>query len=93
MRKLILTSALLLASVSEQAGERILSLSGTDTPAATTGRTPQPTPPAAQADSAKPQANEPAAQPRSPKPRSQARSYDDDEAKARRIAARYGISW
>jgi hypothetical protein len=99
MRKLFLISVLLLASVSAQAGERILA-AGTPAIAASTN-SPQPLPPVAKddkmddkADQAKPQAVEPAAtQPRSPKPRSQARRDDDDEAKARRIAAKYGISW
>jgi hypothetical protein len=95
MRKLFLVSVLLLASVSAQAGERILA-AGTPAIAASTN-SPQPLSPVAKddkADSAKPQAVEPpAAQPRSPKPRSQARRYDDDEARARRIAAKYGISW
>jgi hypothetical protein len=31
--------------------------------------------------------------PRASKPRSQTRRYESDEAKARRIAAKYGISW
>jgi hypothetical protein len=93
VRKLILISVLLLASASAQAAERILSLAGTDTPAAASNTTRQTLPPTAQTGSAKPHANEPAVQTRGLKPRSQARSDDSDEAKARRIAAKYGISW
>jgi hypothetical protein len=97
MRKLILISALLLASASAHA-EHISALNTVDAqPVAVPAHsTPQPLPSAAKddkTDSAKPQANEPAAQPRAPKARSQTRRYDEDEAKARRIAAKYGISW
>jgi len=73
---------------------------GTDTaqPAA------QPLPPATETDTAKDTAKDTvkdtakpqtadAPKPRASKPRSQARRYEGDEAKARRIAAKYGISW
>jgi hypothetical protein len=95
MRKLILISALCLASVSAEAGQsRGLVLAAADTPAATsTDSIPQPLPPVAQNDTAKPQATAPAASPRFSKSRSQARRHVGDEAKARRIAAKYGISW
>ena len=72
----------------------------TDAPAATAPDTAQPTarplPPATQTDSvkdpAKPQiADAPKA--RASRLRSQGRRYESDEAKARRIAAKYGISW
>jgi hypothetical protein len=43
-------------------------------------------------DDAKPQTAD-APRPRAAKPRSHARRYEGDEAKARRIAAKYGISW
>lgn len=113
MRKLILISALLLASASAHAGpSRGLLLAAADTPAATsTTDTPaapatdaaQPLPPAqtdsakdgakdSSKDSAKPQTAD-APKPRASKPHSQARRYESDEAKARRIAAKYGISW
>jgi hypothetical protein len=118
MRKLILISALLLASASAQAGQgqgRGLVLAA-DTPAVTTADAlPQPLPPVAKSeaktdakteakadantdartDAPRQQASEPSAPaPRVAKPRShQARRYDSDEAKARRIAAKYGISW
>ena len=95
MRKLILISALLLASASAQAGPTSgVALAAADTPAAaSTDTTAQPLPPAAQGDTAKPDASTPAAQPHSAKQRSHARSHESDEAKARRIAAKYGISW
>ena len=94
MRKLILISALCLASVSAKAGPSRGLVLAADTPAATSTDTiPQPLPPVTQNDAAKPQASAPAASPSSSKPRSQARRYESDEAKARRIAAKYGISW
>jgi hypothetical protein len=97
------------ASASAHAGptsDRGLVLAAADTPAATTTTTApgtdsaqpaaQPLPPApetdAAKDSAKPQTAD-APKPRASKPRSQARRYEGDEAKARRIAAKYGISW
>jgi hypothetical protein len=92
MRKLILISAaaVLLASASAQAGEM---LAAADAPAVTPAdRVPQPLPPVTGNNDAKPQATE-TARPLPSKPRSQARGYSSDEAKARRIAARYGISW
>jgi hypothetical protein len=103
MRKFILISALLLASASAHAGptsDRGLVLAAADTPTATTTDTAQPAaqplPPAPETDavkdSAKPQTAD-APKPRASKPRSQARRYEGDEAKARRIAAKYGISW
>ena len=98
MRKLMLISALLLASASAHAGpSRGLVLAAADTPAATATDAPtatapdtaqptaQPLPPATQiADAPKARAS---------RPRSQARRYESDEAKARLIAAKYGISW
>jgi hypothetical protein len=109
MRKFILISALLLASASAHAGptsDRGLVLAAADTPAATTTTTApgtdaaqpaaQPLPPATETDAAKDTAKPQTAdapKPRASKPRSQARRYEGDEAKARRIAAKYGISW
>jgi hypothetical protein len=92
MRKLILISAaaMLFASASAQAGEI---LAAADAPAATsTDSIPQPLPPVTKNDDAKPQAAD-SARPLPSKPRTQARGYSSDEAKARRIAAKYGISW
>ena len=80
MRKLILISALLLASVFRP-GRRTSALDlphARRSPSPTTQ--PQPLPPAAKddkTDRAKPQGEQAAAQPRSPKPRSQARRYDE----------------
>jgi hypothetical protein len=102
MRKLILISAavVLFASASAHAGEM---LAAADAPAVTIAdNIPQPLPPVAKKDDAKkddtkPQVTDSArpltAKPLPSKPRSQARDYSSDEAKARRIAAKYGISW
>jgi hypothetical protein len=103
MRKFLLISALLLASASAHAGPSTgMELAAADTPAATTPDTAQPAaeptaqplPPASDSakDSAKPQTAD-APKPRASKPRSHAHRYEGDEAKARRIAAKYGISW
>jgi hypothetical protein len=108
MRKLILASVLLLASVSAHAGElRDWALASGDTPAATDAA--QPLPPVAAPEKPKQQASEPT-RPLAAKPnrraqaaryeaeryeakRSEGRRFGGDEAKARRIAAKYGISW
>jgi hypothetical protein len=105
MRKLMLISALLLASASAHAGpSRGLMLAAADTPAVTTDAGQpaattdaaqpglQPLPPANQADAPKSQASD-QAKPRASRPHTQSRRYEGDEAKARRIAAKYGISW
>ncbi len=109
MRKLILISAFALASVSAQAGDRSLILAANDTPAATTTSpattaapaeaTPssEATPPAeakpeaAAADAAKPEATKKQAS--KPQRTHVRHTYEGDEAKARRIAARYGVYW
>lgn len=104
MRKLILASALLLASVSAHAGEQLkgLALAASDTPAASDAA--QPLPPVSASEKPKQQASEPARPLASqPSRRAQAEGYDakryeakrfeGNEAKARRIAAKYGISW
>jgi hypothetical protein len=89
MRKFILISALLLASASAQAASRGLVLAENDTPAAPTEL--------AKPDAPKPEtaAAPEAAQPQAAKPakKVQAKRHESDEAKARRIAARYGVSW
>jgi len=101
MRKLILISAFALASisasVSAQAGDRSLILAAADTPAAATTTAPAATtapaeakPEAAATDTAKPEATKKQA---SKPQRTHARHYEGDEAKARRIAARYGVYW
>jgi hypothetical protein len=108
MRKLILASVLLLATASAHAGElRDWALASGDTPAATDAA--QPLPPVAAPEKPKQQASEPArplaakpsqraqtardASARYEAKRSEGRRFGGDEAKARRIAAKYGISW
>jgi hypothetical protein len=108
MRKLILASVLLLASASAQAGElRDLALASSDAPAATD--TAAPLPPVSAPEKPKQQASGPARPLASrPSQRAQAgrseaaryeakrleaRRFGGEEAKARRIAAKYGISW
>jgi hypothetical protein len=95
MRKLILISAFALAavaaSVSAQAGDsRGLILAANDAPAAATTKTEEVKPEAANADTARPEATKQASKSRH---KTQARHYEGDEAKARGIAARYGVYW
>ncbi len=94
MRKLILISALLLASASAQAGTRGLVLAANDTPAAPT-ETVKPDVPKPEILKPETAATPEAAQPQASKPAKKVhvRGHESDEAKARRIAARYGISW
>jgi hypothetical protein len=93
MRKLVLITAMLLASASAHAGEsRGLVLAANDTPAATDTAAPTPAAPAAATDAPKPQADAAPAKPASAKPAKRAHR-ESDEAKARRIAARYGVYW
>ena len=99
MRKLILISALLLVSASAQAGpSRNLTLAENDTPAAASDPA-QPLPPVAHPDAAKPVETPKPVVANGGKPHAasrrhvQARGHESDEAKARRIAARYGIHW
>jgi hypothetical protein len=103
MRKFILITALLLASASAQAGQpRGLTLASNDTPA-TTEKIDSVKPEVAKAD-VKPEASKPeATKPETSRPTASRpvekvharthREYDSDEARARTIAARYGISW
>jgi hypothetical protein len=99
MRKLILASALLLASVSAHAGEQLkgLALAASDTPAASDAA--QPLPPVSASEKPKQEVSEPArplaskASRRAQAERYEAKRFEGNEAKARRIAARYGISW
>ena len=89
MRKLILISALLLASASAQAGaDRGLVLAANDAPAVTETAKPDAFKPetVAAPEVAQSQASKPAK-------KVQAKRHESDEAKARRIAAKYGISW
>jgi hypothetical protein len=89
MRKLILIAAFALTSIAAQAGEsRDLVLAANDAPAATTTTA---TPPAAAtADTAKPEASSKQA---SKSKKTQVSRRETDEQKARRIAAKYGVSW
>lgn len=95
MRKLILTSAFILATAATaHAGQsRGLVLANADAPAQAQ---PAVAPAQAEAQSAPPQV-QPAetARPQASRPvnRSHARRRESDEAKARRIAARYGVYW
>ena len=92
MRKLILISAFVLASVSAQAGDgRSLILAANDAPAATaTSTTTTATKPEdVKTEAAKPEASSKQA---SRSKKTPARR-EGDEAKARRIAARYGVYW
>jgi len=100
MRKLILISAFVLASVSAQAGNsRGLILASNDEPKATEKvETAKPTEArseiangGATADVAKPEASKTQVSKSSDK--THVRRHESDEAKARRIAARYGIYW
>jgi hypothetical protein len=98
MSKLILISAFVLAaSVSVQAGpSRGLVLASNDQPTAATGvetakpaecqLAAQPTATETKAETSKPDAS------KSSK-KTYARTWRDDEAKARRIAAKYGVYW
>jgi hypothetical protein len=107
MRKLILISAFVLASVSAHAGEsRNMTLAANDeTKAVETAKPEETAAPqtnvdvktdAAKTDAAKTDI----AKPEGPKhhasrqaQKSHVRGYEADEAKARRIAARYGVYW
>ena len=103
MRKFILISALLLASASAQAGQtRDLTLASNEEPTSVE-KIESVKPEVAKAD-VKPEASRPeTSKPETSKPRASkpaqkvhARTYQGhggDEARARTIAARYGISW
>ena len=106
MRKLILISAFVLASASVQAGEsRSLVLAVNDQPVAAASAQPAEVQPEATKADAKPEAKPEASKPETSKPETSktrasrpakkvhVRGYEGDEAKARRIAARYGIYW
>ena len=84
MRKLILVSAFVLASAVAQAGEISKLVPANDAPAAAAAA---PTTAAQTADTAKPQAS------RKQASRSRKTQRETDEQKARRIAAKYGVSW
>jgi hypothetical protein len=96
MRKLVLIAAFVLTSVAAaEAGQsRSLVLAAHETPvSAAEAAPPTQATPAPQAQAA--QAQTQSAQPQAVKParKSYARRQESDEAKARRIAARYGVYW
>ena len=105
MRKLILISVLLLVSASAQAAESRGLVLASDATVASADALPRPLPPVAKNDAKKDvksdeqptrqqqQASAPAAPHARPHAQSQSRRYEANEATARRIAARYGISW
>jgi hypothetical protein len=108
MRKFILITALLLASASAQAGQpRGLTLASNDAPtSAEKIESVKPEvakadvkPEAVKPEAAKPEASKPtASRPTAAKPTQKAHArayqgYGGDEAQARTIAARYGVSW
>ena len=100
MRKLMMISAFVLASVSAQAGQsRSLILAANDEPQAAAKVEPA-KPSEAQPEAAQTDVKAYAAQPEASKPyvakparKAQVRGYESDEHKARRIAARYGVYW
>jgi hypothetical protein len=95
MRKLVLIAAFVLTSVAAaEAGQsRSLVLAAHEAPVSAAETAPPQTTPAPQAQAA--QAQTQSAQPQAAKParKSYARRQESDEAKARRIAARYGVYW
>jgi hypothetical protein len=104
MRKFILITALLLASASAQAGQpRGLTLASNDAPTAAekidsvkpeASKPEAVKPEAAQPEASKPEASKPTASKPVEKVHARThRGYEGDEARARTIAARYGISW
>ncbi|MGY3530445.1 hypothetical protein [Bradyrhizobium sp. USDA 4452] len=95
MRKLILIAAFIaVAATTAHAGQsRGLVLANADTPAQTQSAV-APAPAEAQPGSSQVQpADAPRPQASRPVKRSQANRRESDEAKARRIAARYGVYW
>jgi hypothetical protein len=94
MRKLILISAFLLVSVSAQAGES-RSLVANDEPAAATTTQPAEVQPEAAKANVKAEAKPETSKTHASRPAKNihVRGYEGDEAKARRIAARYGVYW
>jgi outer membrane biosynthesis protein TonB len=106
MRKLILITALLLASASAQAAdqnrglilasndepqtsEKIDAVKPADTAKPAETAKPETTTPEVKAEAPKPDT----AKPQAAKPVKHVRHEEGDEAKARRIAARYGVYW
>jgi len=107
VRKLILTSVLLLVSASAQAAESRGLVLASDATVASADALPRPLPPVAKneakndvkndarSDEQPTRQQQQASAPAAPhaRPHAQSRRYEANEATARRIAARYGISW
>jgi hypothetical protein len=94
MRKLILISAFLLVSVSAQAGES-RNLAANDEPAKADVKA-EAKPEASKPEASKPETSKPETSKTHasrPAKKVHVRGYEGDEAKARRIAARYGVYW
>ena len=88
MRKILLAAAMALACGTAHAqGGTVQIAQATSTPEAAAQAAPAPQAAAPEAATA------PAAQPSRPAKKRQARRRETDEAKARRIAAKYGVSW
>ena len=90
MRKILLAAAMALACGTAHAqGGTVQIAQATSTPEAAAPAQAAPAPQAAAPEAA----TAPAAQPSRPAKKRQARRRETDEAKARRIAAKYGVSW
>jgi hypothetical protein len=91
MRKILLAAAMVLTCAAAHAEDltTIQIAQATPTPEAATPPQAAPAPQAAAPEAATP----PAAQPSKPAKKRQAKRRETDEEKARRIAAKYGVSW
>ena len=90
MRKILLAAAMALACGTAHAqGGTVQIAQATSTPEAAAPAQAAPAPQAAAPEAA----TAPVAQPSRPAKKRQARRRETDEAKARRIAAKYGVSW
>ena len=95
MRKILLAAAMALACGTAHAlGGTVQIAQATSTPEAAAPAQVAPAQAAPAPQAAAPEAaTAPAAQPSRPAKKRQARRRETDEAKARRIAAKYGVSW
>jgi hypothetical protein len=91
MRKILLAAAMVMACAAAHAqGLTTVQIAqATSTPEAAAPAQAAPAPQAAAPEAAAP----PAAQPSKPAKKRQAKRRETDEEKARRIAAKYGVSW
>jgi hypothetical protein len=90
MHKMMLTAAILLACGAAHA-QGLTSFQIAQ--ATTTAPATQAAPAAPAPQAAAPDATQPTAQPAKPTKKRQAKRRETDEEKARRIAAKYGVSW